>query len=106
VTENGIATEDDTERLDYLATHLAAVAQARNEGVDVRGYIHWSAFDNFEWAEGYGPKFGLVAIDRDNDFSRTRKPSAYAFARVATTGRLASLAATQSRATERTNQLR
>jgi beta-glucosidase len=91
VTENGIATEDDSERIDYLGAHLAAVAQARAEGVDVRGYIHWSAFDNFEWAEGYGPKFGLIAVDRDTDFPRIPKPSAYAFARVATTGRLDAL---------------
>ncbi|GIH02294.1 beta-glucosidase [Rhizocola hellebori] len=88
VTENGIATEDDTERLDYLHTHLAALAQARAEGVDVRGYLHWSAFDNFEWSEGYGPKFGLIAVEHDNDFRRVPKPSAYAFANVATTGRL------------------
>jgi beta-glucosidase len=91
VTENGIATEDDTERVDYLAAHLTAVAQAREEGVDVQGYIHWSAFDNFEWAEGYGPKFGLIAVDRDNHFTRVPKPSAYAFARVAATGHLAAL---------------
>ena len=93
VTENGIATEDDTERLDYLESHLAAVARARAEGVDVRGYLHWSAFDNFEWSEGYGPKFGLIAVDRDKDFTRTPKPSAYAFGRVATTGRLSALRA-------------
>jgi beta-glucosidase len=91
VTENGIATEDDTERVDYLESHLAAVAQARAEGVDVRGYMHWSAFDNFEWSEGYGPKFGLIAIDRDKDFTRIPKPSAHAFGRVATTGRLDAL---------------
>jgi beta-glucosidase len=52
----------------------------------VRGYLHWSAFDNFEWAEGYRPKFGLIAVERD--FTRTPKPSAHAFARIATTGRL------------------
>jgi len=92
ITENGIATEDDEERLAYLRTHLAAVAEARAEGVDVRGYLHWSAFDNFEWAEGYRPKFGLIAVDRANDFSRTPKPSAYAFARLAATGRLDALA--------------
>ncbi|WP_089020325.1 glycoside hydrolase family 1 protein [Micromonospora coriariae] len=91
VTENGIATEDDHERVDYLETHLAALAQARSEGVDVRGYLHWSAFDNFEWAEGYRPKFGLIAVDHDHDLRRTPKPSAHAFARVATTGRLDAL---------------
>ncbi|GAB7036979.1 MULTISPECIES: family 1 glycosylhydrolase [Catenuloplanes] len=89
VTENGIATTDDTERLDYLHTHLAALARAVAEGVDVRGYLHWSAFDNFEWSEGYRPRFGLVAVG--DDFTRTPKPSAYAFARVARTGRLGAL---------------
>jgi beta-glucosidase len=88
VTENGIATEDDGERLEYLRTHVAAVAQARAEGVDVRGYLHWSAFDNFEWAEGYRPKFGLIAVDRDRQFARIPKPSAYAFAEIVATGRL------------------
>jgi beta-glucosidase len=94
VTENGIATEDDTERVSYLETHLAAVAEARAEGVDVRGYLHWSAFDNFGWAEGYRPKFGLVAVDRERNFLRTPKPSAYALARVAATGRVAALRST------------
>jgi beta-glucosidase len=91
VTENGIATEDDAERVDYLESHLRAVAQARDEGLDIRGYIHWSAFDNFEWSEGFRPKFGLIAVDRGNDFARSPKPSAYAFARVAASGRIASL---------------
>jgi beta-glucosidase len=88
VTENGIATEDDTERISYLNRHLAALAAALADGVDVRGYLHWSAFDNFEWAEGYRPKFGLIAVDRDHDFARTPKPSAHVLARVATSGRL------------------
>ncbi|WP_164842618.1 glycoside hydrolase family 1 protein [Actinoplanes solisilvae] len=87
VTENGIATTDDTERVAYLHSHLAAVAQALAEGVDVRGYLHWSAFDNFEWSEGYRPRFGLIAVDR-TDFTRHPKPSAHAFARVAAGGRL------------------
>jgi beta-glucosidase len=81
VTENGIATEDDAERCDYLRTHVAALERARAEGCDVRGYFHWSAFDNFEWSEGYRPKFGLIAVD--DDFRRVPKPSAYAFAELA-----------------------
>jgi beta-glucosidase len=93
VTENGIATEDDAERVDYLESHLGALAQAIAEGVDVRGYLHWSAFDNFEWSEGYRPKFGLVAVDRDADFARIPKGSAAAFGRVARSGRLAGLRA-------------
>ncbi|MFI5910686.1 glycoside hydrolase family 1 protein [Dactylosporangium sp. NPDC051541] len=88
VTENGIATGEDTERVDYLHSHLTAVAQALAEGVDVRGYLHWSAFDNFEWAEGYRPTFGLIAVDRDRGFTRIPKPSAHTFARIAATGRL------------------
>jgi beta-glucosidase len=87
VTENGIATEDDAERVDYLTSHVAAVARAIDEGVDVRGYLHWSAFDNFEWAEGYRPKFGLVAVDRAGDLTRTPKPSAHVFAGIADPGR-------------------
>lgn len=93
VTENGIATEDDEERIDYIESHLAATLRAMREGVDVRGYLHWSAFDNFEWSEGYTPKFGLIAVDRDDDFRRIPKPSAAAFSRVARSGRLADLRA-------------
>jgi beta-glucosidase len=93
VTENGIATDDDAERVDYLESHLAALAQAIAEGVDVRGYLHWSAFDNFEWSEGYHPKFGLIAVDRGADLARLPKGSAYAFGRVARTGRLTALRA-------------
>jgi beta-glucosidase len=91
VTENGIATEDDAERVDYLESHLQAVRQAMAEGVDVRGYLHWSAFDNFEWSEGYGPKFGLIAVDRGAGFLRVPKPSAYGFAAVAGSGRISAL---------------
>ncbi len=80
VTENGIATTDDTERVAYLESHVAAMRQAMAEGADVRGYLHWSAFDNFEWSEGYRPRFGLIAVD--DDFNRLPKPSAHAFARL------------------------
>ncbi|WP_233506812.1 glycoside hydrolase family 1 protein [Jiangella anatolica] len=94
VTENGIATEDDAERVDYLEAHLGAVLDAIGDGVDVRGYLHWSAFDNFEWAEGYRPRFGLIAVDRAAGFRREPKPSAYAFQRVAESGDLSRLRAT------------
>jgi beta-glucosidase len=91
VTENGIATEDDRQRVDYLDAHLAAVRTALGDGLDVRGYLYWSSFDNFEWAEGYRPRFGLVGIDRENGLRRQVRDSARAFERVARTGRLAAL---------------
>ena len=91
VTENGIATSDDSERIDYLESHLASVLEALSEGIDVRGYMYWSSFDNFEWAEGYRPQFGLVGIDRADDLRREVRPSAHAFGRVARTGRLEAL---------------
>jgi beta-glucosidase len=71
ITENGRACADvpsdgsveDPERISYVDAHLRAVAQAVREGVDVRGYFHWSLMDNFEWAEGYAKRFGLVHVD-------------------------------------------
>jgi len=91
VTENGIATADDTERVAYLRDHLGVVAGALADGVDVRGYLHWSAFDNFEWAEGFRPTFGLVGIDFADGLRRTPRRSAHALARVAASGRLSDL---------------
>lgn len=76
VTENGVATDDDDERLEYLQGATAAVAAALLEGVDVRGYLHWTFIDNYEWASGYAVTFGLVGVDRET-FVRTPKPSAY-----------------------------
>ncbi len=75
VTENGIATEDDTRRIAYVERALQGVAACLREGIDVRGYTYWSAFDNFEWQAGYHPKFGLIAVDRQTQ-QRTVKPSA------------------------------
>lgn len=91
VTENGIATGRDSDRVDYLETHLGAVAQAVREGVDVRGYLYRSSFDTFEWAEGYRPTSGLVGIDRADGLRRVVRPSAYAYGRVAHGNRLAAL---------------
>ncbi len=75
VTENGVATADDTRRVEYIRRAVAGVERCRKDGVDVRGYIHWSLFDNFEWVFGYGPTYGLVAVDRVTQ-KRTPKPSA------------------------------
>ncbi len=71
VTENGVAVPDvleggsvdDPRRVQYLREHVAAVGAAMDEGVDVQGYFVWSFLDNFEWAEGYRPRFGLVYTD-------------------------------------------
>jgi beta-glucosidase len=76
VTENGVADERDVVRADYIRRHLQAVEQAQQEGIDVRGYFHWSLLDNFEWAEGFRPRFGLVAVDFA---TQERKPRASAY---------------------------
>ncbi|MEV4559310.1 GH1 family beta-glucosidase [Kitasatospora sp. NPDC049285] len=77
VTENGCSTEDtldDTFRIDYLAAHLDALARAAADGIDLRGYYTWSLLDNFEWAEGYDQRFGLVRVDFETQV-RTPKAS-------------------------------
>ena len=84
VTENGLATTDDTQRVGYIADALAGLAGCIADGVDVRGYIAWTAFDNFEWIFGYRPQFGLIAVDRTTQ-ERTPKPSAYWLGDVART---------------------
>ena len=64
VTENGIGTDDDEQRIDYVRTALGGVLDCIDEGIDVLGYTYWSALDNFEWAFGYGPRFGIIDVDR------------------------------------------
>ena len=76
VTENGIATLRDERRIAFMTDALDEVAKCLQDGIDVRSYIHWSLLDNFEWAFGYGPRFGLVAVDRET-FERHPKPSAH-----------------------------
>jgi beta-glucosidase len=75
VTENGLPDDDDDQRPRFLITHLAHMQRAIAEGVDVRGYYHWAFTDNFEWAEGWGLRFGLVALDETTQ-ARTPRPSA------------------------------
>ena len=84
VTENGIGTEDDAERIRYTKEALASMLACIRDGIDVRGYIHWSLMDNFEWLEGYRPKFGIVSVDRQT-FARTLKPSARFLGEIART---------------------
>ena len=84
VGENGMACPDmvldgechDPDRVSYLRDHLEQVVAARAEGVDVRGYLAWSLFDNIEWAEGWRQRFGIVHVDKDTQV-RTPKSSAH-----------------------------
>ena len=82
VTENGIGTDDDAQRIAYVRTALEGVLACIADGIDVRGYTYWSLLDNFEWAYGYGPRFGIVDCDR-HTFERTPKESARWLGRVA-----------------------
>ncbi len=84
VTENGIGTEDDTRRIAYVKRALNGVIRCLDDGLDVRGYTYWSAFDNFEWSLGYRPTFGLIAVDRETQ-QRMIKPSAQYLGQIART---------------------
>lgn len=75
VTESGVADSNDTRRKWWIANSMAALQRALAEGVDVRGYFHWSLLDNFEWAHGKWPDFGLIEIDYST-MKRTVRPSA------------------------------
>ena len=85
ITENVIATADDDQRIAYMRDHLAVVAAAIRDGIDIRGFMYWSAFDNFEWNEGYRPRFGMIGIDRNDDLRRVVLPSARAYGELAKT---------------------
>ncbi len=85
ITENGLSSCDsvaldgrvhDAGRIDFLHRYLLALRRAVADGVDVRGYFHWSVMDNFEWAEGYKHRFGLIHVDYETQ-QRTLKDSAY-----------------------------
>jgi beta-glucosidase len=78
VTENGIADATGARRPAFVDAHLHAVAQALREGIPVRGYFHWSLLDNFEWAHGFAPRFGLYRVDYAT-FERTPAPGAERF---------------------------
>jgi beta-glucosidase len=83
ITENGMANPDslvdgrvaDSARIEFVRSHLIALAEAIAQGVDVRGYFLWSLLDNFEWNSGYGKRFGIVHVDYETQ-RRTLKDSA------------------------------
>ena len=85
VTETGISTDDDAERIAFLEAVTTGIASCVNDGIDVRGMFHWTLLDNFEWAFGYTQKFGLVSCDRTT-FERLVKPSGRRFAQIAARG--------------------
>ena len=85
VTENGIATDDEAQRSRFLAEHLRALGAAVRSGLDVRGYFYWSLIDNFEWAEGFEPHFGLAAVAQPS-LARVPRPAAHQFAAICARG--------------------
>jgi beta-glucosidase len=87
ITENGIPALDDTKRVKFLRDHLFQIHKAISDGVDVRGYLHWSLLDNFEWAEGLTPRFGLISMDYETQ-QRTILASAEAYAKTAAANKL------------------
>jgi beta-glucosidase len=87
VTENGIATSIDEKRIRYIDAAMREALACMAAGIDVRSYVYWSLMDNFEWAFGYRPTFGLIGVDRKT-LARRPKPSAYWLGEVARTGAL------------------
>ncbi len=81
VAENGVADEQDQYRQWWLEETIIAMEKALSEGVQVRGYLHWSLLDNFEWAYGWWPKFGLISVNRQQGMQREIRPSAKWFAK-------------------------
>ena len=74
VTENGIATADDTRRVAFIQQALEGVQRCMADGLPIKGYFYWSLMDNFEWQKGFAMNFGLIAVDRTT-MARTTKPS-------------------------------
>jgi len=80
ITENGLSTDDDNWRVEYIKNHLVQISRAIQNGANVKGYLYWSSFDNFEWECGYSAKFGLIEIDRKNGLKRIPRNSAWVYA--------------------------
>jgi beta-glucosidase len=82
VTENGLATTDDSWRQEYLRGVIGELSSCIQDGVAVRGYFHWTSMDNFEWARGYTQRFGLIAVDRAS-LERSVRPSGHLYSAIA-----------------------
>jgi beta-glucosidase len=85
ILENGIADnhDDDVRRQSFIVRHARAVWQAIDKGADVRGFFFWSLVDNFEWAEGFDPRFGLLKVNYDDGGRRSPRPSAAVYRQIA-----------------------
>eukprot|EP00897_Mesotaenium_endlicherianum_P000471 jgi/Mesen1/10424/ME000082S09933 len=86
ITENGVSDDTDYIRRPYMIEHLLAVRAAMDKGVPIQGYLFWTTSDNWEWADGYGPKFGLCHVDRANNLARTKRPSYDLWSEICRTG--------------------
>ncbi|HET6352481.1 MAG TPA: family 1 glycosylhydrolase [Coriobacteriia bacterium] len=104
ITENGLADAADAQRERFLVDHLRWLRKAISEGADVRGYLHWSLIDNFEWAAGFGPRFGLAEVDY-RTFARRIRPSARAYAAIVAANEVAADAAAGMTYADGTGQL-
>ena len=82
ITENGVPADRDEDRWVFIFLHLWQVARAIDEGIPVLGYLYWSLLDNFEWADGYDARFGLVGVDFENGLERSIRPSARLYSAV------------------------
>lgn len=83
ITENGLADQNDKHRERFLKEMVKVCHKAIKDGVDLRGYFYWSLIDNFEWSDGYWPRFGLIGIDREHDLKRVPRKSAKLYAQIA-----------------------
>lgn len=81
ITENGLASTNDDRRARFLVGYLQHIYHAISKGVDVRGYFYWSLVDNFEWHEGFEPRFGLIEVNYETQ-KRTPRPSAHLYAEI------------------------
>lgn len=87
ITENGVSVTDDNVRIDFIKAHLKQVHRAIKDGAPIFGYLHWSLLDNFEWTDGFGPRFGIIEVDYATQ-RRTIKPSARILADIIKTNAL------------------
>ena len=82
IFENGLADAKDAKREKFIIDHLKWSHKAIEDEVDLRGYFHWSLLDNFEWDKGFGPRFGLIEVDYDNNLKRIPRPSNRAYSEI------------------------